>query len=374
MFQIETLIEKLGSPEWHIRKDAIRSLLSLPETHYISIIEASLKDHSNANLRNGSMELLRNLGPRAVPYLIRLLTDVDSEVRLFAANLLGDIKDKGAVRHLCNALRDPDVNVRMASAEALGKIGSPDAIDSLMAATQDESWVAIAAINALGLIGTHRALDMLYKCLQSTPYAEITLEAIEQAGDSDSIKVLTQFLESGRFQELTLKSIIGIALKHRVKPMPGYFINLIPMLLELQGSNRPELRKAAVIALSWSEDKRAIQCLVDALGDEDLEEYAVAGLLAIGKIAVPSITAALKDDSKRGRPLMAKLISMLGEPMALMQFADDDDPEVRVEAALALGKVPLQRAVSLLSKMLEDPEDEVRAAAHRAIENLNQVI
>jgi len=58
---------------------------------------------------------------------------------------------------------------------------------------------------------------------------------------------------------------------------------------------------------------------------------------------------------------------MIGEHKALLQFADDDDVEVRTEAALALGSLNMERATRALEKMLSDPYEEVRQAASRSL-------
>jgi HEAT repeat protein len=43
--------------------------------------------------------------------------------------------------------------------------------------------------------------------------------------------------------------------------------------------------------------------------------------------------------------------------------------EVRTEVALVIGSIPLERAAKALSKMLEDPEEEVRLAARKSLDS-----
>jgi len=372
--EIHGVIEKLRSPDWFERKKAIAFMVEHPEDEYIELIEGFLRDHSDANTRNGAMELLRALGTRAVPHLIRLLGDRDEDVRIFSANMLGDIKDLRAVLPLIHALKDNSPNVRAASAEALGKIKSPEALAHLEKCLSDDPWVGQAAIDAIGEIGGDGALRILYHAIENPHCRDMAIDAIGRAGDSNSIRVLTPLIESGRCSETALMAIVRIVERENSKPMPEYFVSLMPMLLSLKDSPRPELRTSAMKALCWSEQVSAIPCLVDAIGEEELQEYAIEGLLSIGKKAVPSIIDALKNPDKRGRPILAKILSMLGEHMALARFTDDIDPEVRVEAALALGKVPSERSVRLLSELLSDTEEEVRAAAARAIDSLNKLI
>jgi len=56
-----------------------------------------------------------------------------------------------------------------------------------------------------------------------------------------------------------------------------------------------------------------------------------------------------------------------------MQFSEDQDPEVRVEVALAAGMIHSERTNEILTRMLDDPEDEVRLAAQKASRDLKRV-
>jgi len=283
-------------------------------------------------------------------------------------------EDLRAVPPLIQALKDNSPNVRATSAEALGKIKSPEALAHLEKCLNDDPWVGQAAIDAIGKIGGDGALRIFYHAIENPQCRDMAIEAIGRAGDSNSIRVLTPLIESGQCSETALMAIVRTIERENSKPMPEYFVSLMPMLLRLKDSPRPELRASAMKALCWSEQVSAIPYLVDAIGEEELQEYAIEGLLSIGKKAVPAIIDALKNPDKKGRPILAKILSMLGEHMALARFTNDIDAEVRVEATLALGKMPSERSVRLLSELLSDTEEEVRAAVARAIDSLNKLI
>jgi len=363
---IENLLRDLGSGEWWIRNRAINSLLDYPEDTYIDFIERALKNHDDAIIRNAAMEFYSQLGKRALTSLLRLLRDEDKEIRIFAANLLGDIRDKEATGPLIERLEDPDVNVRMAAAEALGKIGDASAISALSKALHDEPWVAMAAIRSLGEIGGDNALEILYDALALKDYRGITFEAIEQAGDLKAIARLTPFVDSDDLKELAIKAIVNIAEKECTRIEPEYFISLLPVLVELQESPHAEIRKASLTAMSWAKDVRAIPYLLKALEKEDLQEYAISGILNIGKRAIPEIIAAMKEKDRPYRNILARILLLFGEELSLMQFYNDDDPEVRAEVALALGNLKSGEAIRILSILMDDPEEEVRLAAEKS--------
>lgn len=375
MSNASALLKDLGSADWWVRRRAIKGLLANGEEAYLPFVEAAIRNQEDATLRNAAMELYKAMGGNALASLGRILADgSDEEARLFAANLMGDIKDKNAVPALVIALKDPDVNVRVASAEALGKIGDSSAVGPLSELFADEPWVALAAVKSLGDIGGEEALRVLYSCVEKEELRGMAFNAIEKAGDNQAIRRLTPYIEKDGMKEIALRAVVGIAEREGTKPMPAYFLGLVPELVELTKSPSPDIGRAAFIALSWSEDPRAIPHLVDGISSEERQEYSINALIAIGKRAVPAIIDALKDTGRPERRLLAKLLSMLGEHMALSRFSRDEDPEVRVEAALSLGKIPSAHTVEHLSIMLSDPDEEVRLAARRAVDDLSRII
>lgn len=367
---IKGILNDLSHEEWWVRERAMKELLNYPEELYMDFIEDALKNHDDDILRNASMEFYVRLGQRASKSLLNLLKEEDHEIRIFAANLLGEIKDKNAVNPLVERLQDKDVNVRMAAAEALGKIGDPMAVSALSSAIGDEPWVAMAAIRSLGEIGGDEALDVLYRTLNIRKYRGITFEAIERSGDEKAITFLTPFVDRDELRELAIKAIVNIADKKGIRIEPEYFIGLLPVLIELQGSPHREIREASLKALSWMKDVKAIPYLLKAMEKEELQDYAISGILDIGKKAIPEIMAALRDKDRPFRNILIRIMILFGEELALLQFHNDDDPEVRAEVALALGDVHTDECINILSRMMDDEEEEVRLAAMKSIDKL----
>lgn len=374
MQEIQEILNDLKSSNWWVRKNSIENLISYPEDKYLTVLEEWLRNNDDALLRNAAMEAYRVLGAKALNSLISLLKDIDDDVRVFAANVLGDVKDATALPALIDALKDNNANVRVASAEALGKIGDKRAVNALAGAIGDVSWISMACIEAIGEIGGEKALTVLNKCLEKEEYRGITLAAIEKAGNQNFIRHLTPFVDKeDDLRGITLKAVVNIAEREGIRPMPAYFMNLVPFLLELQKSPQPELRRAAFIALSWSEDIRGIQYFIDNLNNEDLQEYAIKGLISLGKKTVPGIIDALRKPSGN-RVALAKILSMLGEGPALLRFADDHDAEVRTEVALAIGTLTNDRAKEALLRLEQDSADEVRAAARLSLKKTKKEI
>jgi HEAT repeat protein len=87
----------------------------------------------DAALRNGALESLQQMPPATVgPRVESLLSDPDSDVRIFAVQLAGKIPHPMRLSWLTGVLeRDAHVNVCLAAADALAETGHPEALPSL---------------------------------------------------------------------------------------------------------------------------------------------------------------------------------------------------------------------------------------------------
>ena len=107
MEEIRVLLNNLKNSDWWVRKETIRKLLDYPENLYLSDLEEWLRNGEDALLRNASMETFKELGERALGSLVCLLRDEDVDVRIFAANVLGDIMKPAALGAPCRGIEGP---------------------------------------------------------------------------------------------------------------------------------------------------------------------------------------------------------------------------------------------------------------------------
>src|SRR5258708_140591 len=162
---IPLLLLAVADESWPVRQAAAEHLAAFPLRTLLPALEAALRDHENAALRNAAIETYVRLGAAAVSPLLTLLGDADEEVRNFAAVMLGSLRDRHAVPALIAALRDPDVNVRHAAAASLGQIAAPQAVLPLIEALKSEPWLQYPPIHALREIADPRAAPALLELL-----------------------------------------------------------------------------------------------------------------------------------------------------------------------------------------------------------------
>lgn len=135
-----------------VRSVIVTSLISIgtPE------VAARLTDHlhsDDAQLRNAAIEALQEMPDAVVPLLERLLDDEDSDVRIFAVNILAVLQHRQAPEWLARVIRtDPHVNVCTAALDGLVEVGAAGMISDielLAARFPDSAFVRFAADTAI---------------------------------------------------------------------------------------------------------------------------------------------------------------------------------------------------------------------------------
>jgi hypothetical protein len=159
----------------------------------------------------------------------------------------------------------------------------------------------------------------------------------------------------------------------------------VPALGRLLTVAAPEIRIAAVAALTEIGSPGALQVLERALTDED-REIRIAAVRALGargsKPALPRIETAVKSKEMRESNLTEKMaffeaygklcgdqgIPLLDSLLHAKGFkSKKEDIEMRACAAMALGKIGSQQALDSLNKAAGDKDVIVRNAVTRAI-------
>jgi HEAT repeat protein len=106
---------------------------------------------------------LERLGPLAIGPLLSTLKGGQSQARVLAVRVLGNLRAAEARPTLREAMLDEGLtDVRAQAALALGKIADPEDVPALLMAAEDEAWpVRAQAANALGMIGDASTIPTL---------------------------------------------------------------------------------------------------------------------------------------------------------------------------------------------------------------------
>jgi len=147
-------------------------------------------------------------------------------------------------------------------------------------------------------------------------------------------------------------------------------------LIELLGDDNRYVRREAAKSLGKIGDEHAIPALINALKDEDRygREGAAEGLGGMGEKAFSSLIRAIKDDDWHVRMGAAIAFRIIGDKDALkvlIPAMKDENRFVRREVIKSLGRIGDHSVIDTLIAALKDPDRSVRLRAVSALSKCN---
>ncbi len=269
-------------------------------------------------------------------------------------------KAKGNIEKLIKALTDPKAEVRVAAAEALGELKAEPAVNSLAALYNDsEEDVILAAVDALAAIGSPSTTTPLIAALK-LDYPAARLTAAVALGELKATGAVQQLAEALDDSEAEVQLAAAVSLG-QIGDEKGS-----AALVGKLSASSVELRTACATALGLTGGEAAIEGLIGALADNNagVSKVAVASLVQLGKPVAPFALEALKDDNAKIRKGSIavlrglKEIPLTGANMIWYQLARVSvDKKDEIDADL----------IKALVKMGDDAIDTLlEAAAHSA--------
>lgn len=250
------------------------------------------------------------------------------------AGCLGQDPLEARVEKLIQSLGDKDQNISYASSYALVDIGEP-AVDPLIKALKDDDpQVRSLAARALGEIGDQKASDSLIEVLDD-PSPEVRMNAASSLGwlgASEAVEPLIELLRDEN-EGVVHSSVCAL----------GAFKDprAVEPLCEVLNRDDYSKRWEIVLALGEIGDSRAVDPLLDLLDDKDIGSTAADTLSRFeSEQLFGKLTKFLRSSNPTTRANAVKVYYGLRDPASipyLIEMLDDKAPEVRKEAAFALG-------------------------------------
>jgi HEAT repeat protein len=296
----------------------------------------------DAPVRNLSMDLLREVGAQDFPSLVALVHDEDTDVRIFAVDILGSTDSFMAVEPLCDALlKDPEVNVRYQAAVSLGELANPDAAKCLNLAMKDDEWVQYAVIEALAKIKHASSVEALVKALDhsSDLVASMIIDALSEVGNIKAVTMLLRHLDKSAtaLRNKIVKAIVNI--------LGGKSLKL------LSSSEKEKLRQYMLIALKDE--------------DEEVQDAAILGLGFVGGVKASAQVLQLSEklDPDRDRERLSAIVDNLaniGLNQSLIDGLNSDSVKVATVAVEVLSKIEGPETAEALMKAFPDKDRNLK--------------
>ena len=302
-----------------------------------------------------------------IPTLITQLHDADADVRLEAAEALGQRDDARAVDALIAALRDNDPTVRAQAALSLGELGAPRAIGPLKAALRDEFiLVSTQAVTALAKIKTPQAVDPLLLLVRdmASPLCAPAAEALGLTGDARAVPFLLAAMNAHDPGVRQAAARGAVAFVNGRQPVAD------ALLAQLKDADEG-VRCAAIDLLTEHEVPGAATALI-AIAKDPSATVRLNALRALVLMPAPEAAdvflGALRDPDAEIRATAIQGIMRKApiDPRAipdLLTLAKDPEASVRRQAVKALGRCETPEAIEAVSAALRDADNEVKMAA-----------
>ncbi|MBC8003659.1 MAG: HEAT repeat domain-containing protein [Opitutaceae bacterium] len=348
--------QSLRKLDWRPATDSDRAALAVAQNQFeaalklgAAAIDALLVPARDAHVHNrlAALESLAQISdPRTINLFIEALKDENEHVRCVAVQALSRIETSASSNHVAGMISDRSWAVRALALDAIGSLKSPEFLDQLRRALRDESQdLQQRSAEILIEMDDPRAIEILREGAQDTDptvaaAASTALQRLEDIRKEDSIPV-----------------------PNAPKTPPGSLAVLEAMLT----ASHPDLRQAAVEALGNCDNPAAVTALVTALMDtEDVVRAAAADALSsLGwQPATPDEKALLAVVRERWDEVVSLKENSV-KPLLLVLHSEE--PDIRAQAAVALGRIRDDRAVEALVGMLDDKVKKVRNAAANSL-------
>jgi HEAT repeat protein len=420
---IAALLAGIDDENKGVRDAAARLLVDIGGRDVARAIACLIVDDNIAK-RNLASKVLVSIGEPAVRFVLPYLRDFNKDIRKFAVDILGSIKSEDSLFHLLPLLEDSDPNVRISTIEALGNIGSKEATLPLCSAIVCDPTVLGCAADALGKIGDKSALcflvDSLSECMRlpdDNPLAlSAIIESLGRIGDLETLGELQRYLNSlqGELRLILLQAMLQIAERFGE---PIFFNNSVcEDLLNGLSSDDVNLRLSCAKGLHSFHSREVTRAIINSLGIEESLDKVLTDLLSDRPEAFEACVECLEGPSGRNLEQLIRLlgqsawksvtlfshdaISHLSEDLVVRafeavrkqwktsngetreaildtlfmldgqraipvfsEFIADSDSWLRVHMIDQLGKMKNRRALHCVRELLNDEDDEVRAAA-----------
>ena len=381
--EVESLTRLLADDDWRVRRTAVSTLASHGPGIVNALVRTLREQHDNLSVLSSALDLLAISDIDVVEPLMGFLEDDDVNVRIQAALILGERRDRRAVPALIARLTDADVNVRFHAIEALGRLRAIEACEALAEiAEQRNFFLAFPAIQALSRLENSGIAPRLVPLLQDEMLRAPVIEALGELGDEDTALPLVHLLNTSEAPtEVITDALSGLYDRYENRYGAGDHIaslvrrdltatgtqNILDAVQRVGAERLPGLAKV----LGWLEGSAVQRALTRLLGHVTVRSQVVEALVRNGAGVVTLLVEQLKAEDLETRQAAAVALGRIGDRRATAGLiAALDDRELAVSAAGALARIGDAAAFEPLIRLLGDADAAIRQAVIAALNSI----
>ena len=220
----------------------------------------------NEELVKETWKSLTRIGDPAVPMVMSLLKHDDINIRIKAAEVLGEIRNPYAVELLADTFFNDDIEVKSNAVWALEQMGKPTVPYLLKGLEVEDDSVRWRSVKALGRMGDKSAVKPLvamYYKYQSDKFMKMTIsDALKNIPSPEALEVL---FYDNYLSFYDLKDYI-----QKIKE-PGTAAALVKIMRNHENYSNDSSYRLIVFLKSINEinDPQAVEALIEAIDDKD---------------------------------------------------------------------------------------------------------
>ena len=351
-----------------------RQLLTLGTERCVPALEPLLADPALSHMARFALGRLES--PKASEALARAIERTSGNLQAGIVNTLGDRRYVEALPRLARLLESQESEVSRAAADALGKIGGREAVKALEAARFKAAPAAALAIdNALlgcadryASEGNDSEAESLYASFSAPDRSKaLRMAALRGLAGVSGRTAAPLLAEAIRGADADLRAFaIGLARTARGSNVTRTLADLLPALA-------PEAQPLLLGALGARGDKVAIPAIQAAMKSTD-ETVRAAACEALGFVGDKESVALLLGvaatasgvEQQAARAALVRLQSGDAED-ALLRSLGGAEPQRQMEAIRALAGRPSAKAAPKVLELARIDNAEVRREAIRAL-------
>lgn len=335
-------------------------------------VEKAISDLSSpyGSIRQAAVITIGNSGDRSVaPQLLRMLSDIDPDVRTAALWSIGQLKPAGASVAVSSIAYSKLADDRRAAAIALGDLGEYSSGATLTRLLYDsDKSVLKAAINSIAQLkytpAAARVTALLY---DSDPdvrnSAMIAIKALNYNAPSSIVAASMRDTDS-RVRGESVTEFAKVAGDSSIPPLVN----------KLEDPD-PTVRKNAALSLGKLKASSAITPLSRHIEDLDpVSKEAAKALGEIGEPAMETLIAALGSaSSMQVKENVIEGLAVVGNP-AIPTLEAQIETDAAPAAIKALGKISTPEALKVLLGLFNNSKEEIQKAAVEAIGSRGETV